>query len=190
MSEIILVRHGKTQGNIEHRYIGTTDQPMLESELQELQQRHYPHADLLYTSPMVRCKQTAHILYPQLTPTEITAFKETDFGLFEGKNYQELKANPDYQAWLDSGGQLPFPKGESIVHFKQRCTTAFLDIATKCVNVDVTIALVVHGGTIMAILEEYSHISSTFYDWHVENGNGYRAILNKEYKLEDIRKLW
>lgn len=35
-------------------------------------------------------------------------FRECDFGIFEGKNYEELKENRDYQRWLDSGGVLPF----------------------------------------------------------------------------------
>ena len=45
--------------------------------------------------------------------THLPEFTEIDFGEFEGKNYEELKGNDAYQKWIDSGGALPFPNGES-----------------------------------------------------------------------------
>ena len=36
-----------------------------------------------------------------------------NFGSFEGKTYFDLNGNEDYQRWIDSGGTLPFPGGES-----------------------------------------------------------------------------
>ena len=43
--------------------------------------------------------------------------RECDFGLFEGKNYQELTGNPKYQSWIDSGGTKAFPGGEDPMEF-------------------------------------------------------------------------
>lgn len=43
-----------------------------------------------------------------------------DFGAFEGHNYQELSGDPAYQRWIDSGGTLPFPEGESREEFIRR----------------------------------------------------------------------
>ena len=37
-----------------------------------------------------------------------------------------------------------------------------------------TLAIVCHGGTIMAILEAFSVPHRDFYDWQVPNGGGYR----------------
>ena len=48
-----------------------------------------------------------------------------DFGQFEGKNYEELKDNPDYQKWIDSNGTLPFPGGESREQFIRRSMEGF-----------------------------------------------------------------
>ena len=31
MKKILLIRHGKTQGNLERRYIGRTDEPLCEA---------------------------------------------------------------------------------------------------------------------------------------------------------------
>ena len=34
---------------------------------------------------------------------------------------------------------------------------------------------VVHGGTIMAILEHFAVPHKSYYDWHIANGHGYIA---------------
>ena len=44
-----------------------------------------------------------------------------DFGEFEGRNYAQLNGDPRYQAWIDSGGTLAFPGGESREAFIARC---------------------------------------------------------------------
>ena len=36
--EIILIRHGKTKGNLEKRYIGVTDEPLTDEGAHELRQ--------------------------------------------------------------------------------------------------------------------------------------------------------
>lgn len=63
MAEIILVRHGKTAGNLEGRYIGSrTDEPLCEEGIHALEEKvregTYPPVDLVYASPMIRCRQT------------------------------------------------------------------------------------------------------------------------------------
>ena len=61
----ILIRHGKTRGNLEGRYVGCrTDEPLSPEGIEELKQRSYPRAEWVYVSPMSRCIETAEILYP------------------------------------------------------------------------------------------------------------------------------
>ena len=56
-------------------------------------------------------------------------------------------------------------------------------------------AFVVHGGTIMAILERFSGGGESFYHWQVENGGGYRMTVDEEEwksgrkRLREIEKL-
>ena len=125
----ILIRHGQTQGNREHRYIGCrTDEPLCPEGIAQLQNRHYPPVSRVFVSPMRRCVETANLLYPGVPQTIIGSFRECDFGDFENKNYAELNGRADYQAWIDSGGELPFPHGESRAQFAARCVTAFEQI--------------------------------------------------------------
>ena len=127
--EIIFLRHGMTIENEQHRYLGNTDTSLSRNgicKLQALQKNGtYSKTDILFCSPMKRCTETAEILYPNHTPIYIPEWREMDFGEFEGKNYIELQKNPNYQAWIDSNGTLPFPGGESREAFIKRCEQGF-----------------------------------------------------------------
>ena len=183
--EIIFLRHGMTIENEQHRYLGNTDTSLSRNgicKLQALQKNGtYPKTDILFCSPMKRCTETAEILYPNHTPIYIPEWREMDFGEFEGKNYIELQKNPNYQAWIESNGTLPFPGGESREEFKRRNVTGFQKAVNGCLRNGISLAaLVVHGGTIMNVMEEYADEDRSFYDWHVQNGKGYEVEIDPE----------
>ena len=179
--KIYLIRHGKTKGNLEERYLGRTDEPLCEAGRENLKKYQYPQVEMVFTSPMKRCMQTAETIYPGQQYQCIEELRESDFGAFEGHTYKELSGDVRYQAWIDSGGTLPFPGGESREGFKYRSLTGFQKAVTQCIrkNVD-TAALVIHGGTIMNIMEEYADRHRPFYEWHVKNGGGYLVELDQD----------
>lgn len=173
---LVFIRHGATRANAERRYLGRTDEGLSEEGIRELlsykRQGVYPKAERLFTSPMKRCLETAQILYPDLSPTVIPEWAETDFGQFEYKNYEELKEDPAYQAWIDSGGVLPFPGGESREEFLVRCERGFFRMRGELQREkSVTAGIIVHGGTIMALLSKYC--GNDYYDYQVRNGSGF-----------------
>ena len=49
-------------------------------------------------------------------------------------------------------------------------------------------ALVVHGGTIMNIMETYALPEKAFYEWHVGNGCGYEVELEPEQWQKTAKK--
>lgn len=102
--------------------------------------------------------------------------RECNFGEFENQNYQELAGNKAYQRWIDSKGRLPFPGGESREAFQERSLNAFYRLEKEWEQLDVekTIAIVAHGGTLMSILEAVGIPSGSYYDFQVGNGEGYR----------------
>ncbi len=179
MLKIYLIRHGQTPGNKLKRYIGTTDEHLTREGCEFLKELSYPIPETLYVSPLVRCVETAGILFPEKELHIIDELSECDFGEFENKNYKELSGNENYQKWIDSNGMLPFPGGESREEFKRRSLTGFQKAVTGCIREDVHRAvLVVHGGTIMNIMEEYADRQRPFYEWHVKNGGGYLVELD------------
>ena len=162
-ADISLIRHGMTPGNEEHRYIGTTDEPLSKKGREQLlalrEKGVYPAAACVAASPLKRCRQTVELLYPGQASCVVDQFREMDFGAFEGHNYEELKADARYQAWIDSNGTLPFPQGESREQFQRRCVEGFCKLLKEMWTRErslSSLALVVHGGTIMALLYAFA----------------------------------
>ena len=249
---IFLIRHGATPGNLEGRYIGRTDEALSAAGREDILRHQYPPVDLVFTSPMRRCRETAALIYPEwadpagfneewscpervnrmassegrissepigqtesgaghvfrinrmksyeeqisselVDQTEFDAshalhiieeFRETDFGNFEGKNHRELDGNEDYQAWIDSMGELPFPGGESRAEVKSRVMRGLRrmmeEIATDAVSVtsqfsnsgdDGHDCYDLHGGKITQY-EEENRGSSSQDDSHTKAENG------------------
>ena len=210
MREIILIRHGKTYGNTLGRYIGTTDEELCPEGREELAalresgQYRSIRPDLVYVSPLRRCRQTAELLFPGVPQEICRDFRECDFGEFENKNYKELSGNPAYQAWVDSGGTLPFPGGESREAFQERCRAEFARVLrARRKQAGSNAVFVVHGGTIMSILSATPRrkgscrdraarqassrqapqgAADPFYRWQVKNGEGWRALWDETDK--------
>ena len=160
--EIELIRHFATEGNLEKRYIGVTDEEIkaefvLEHTLKKEENgREEWKPELQIVSPLRRCRQTAEILFPGAEQVVCEQMRECDFGLFEGKNYQELTGNPKYQSWIDSGGTKAFPGGEDPMEFRKRCVCGFEQMMEKMIKGKrKKIAFVVHGGTIMSVMEAF-----------------------------------
>lgn len=199
---LVLIRHGETASNKEHRYLGRTDEDLspcgAEKIKKAVQKKLYPEIDILFTSPMKRCLQTAQLIYPDMTAHIIPEFAEMDFGEFEGKNYQDLKDDARYQAWIDSNGTLPFPGGESQKMYIGRCKLGFetminelykqksVSLQSTILQKDkykdslavnqYTIGIVVHGGTIMSLMHAYA--GGAYFDYQVKNGRGYICTLD------------
>ena len=64
MSKLYLIRHGKTQANLEHRYCGSTDLPLSPQGIEELQNLHYDISGVRFlTSGMLRTEETLQLLF-------------------------------------------------------------------------------------------------------------------------------
>jgi alpha-ribazole phosphatase len=181
--KVYLIRHGKTYGNSMGRYIGSTDEPLLLEEKERLRKKVCPHVDTVFVSPMLRCRQTAELLFGSEPMRIMEELRECDFGAFENKNWKELTDDPRYQDWIASNGTLAFPEGENSLQFRERCCRGFAGALAECFRERIeAAAFVVHGGTIMSIMERYAIPAKDFYEWHVDNCEG--------YELEIEPSLW
>ncbi len=202
---LVFIRHGETRANEEHRYLGKTDESLSKRGIEGLlffrKENRYPEVDYLFTSPMRRCIESAEILYPMLSPIVIPEWEEMDFGQFEYKNYEDLKKDIRYQEWIDSGGILDFPEGESRVDFLRRCEKGFQRMRAqlrKLIEEDVKengkeiekrivrVGLIVHGGTIMALLS--SHGKNEYFDYQAANGRGYLCSM-EGWKIKEMAEI-
>lgn len=203
--KVYLIRHGKTKGNREHRYVGATDEDLLpeaEKELvyrrQEIREKageSFCRAEAVYVSPLKRCRQTASILLPDKMQFAADGLRECDFGEYEYKNYQELCGYPAYQEFIDSNGESGFPGGETLKIFQDRCVKAFDEIIGKKLQEEdkgQPVILVVHGGTIMAIMDKYARPHKSYYNWQQGNGACLEATVEREeegFYLGDVREI-
>jgi len=175
--EIVLIRHGRTKSNEERRYLSFTDEKLSLLGREEITGKvsQYPPVQKVYTSSLQRCKETAQIIYPQIEKTEKSLFDEINFGHFEGKCYQELKDNFEYQDWLDNNCQSTIPGGENRKDFICRQIKGLKEVLSECQKLK-CVGIVTHGGSIMSIFSTYCH--DDYFNYMVANG---------EYKSCHIR---
>lgn len=184
---LYLYRHGSTKGNLERRYVGSTDEELLDKSADEIRRLEAPAAGRIYVSPMRRCIQTAQLLYPGKPLIVIEEFRECDFGAYEYCNYDQLKGQAAYQRFIDTFGKCGFPGGEDRDAFQDRCLRGFahlLEQERACAPLAgkdrEAIAMVVHGGTIMALLDRYSDPHGDYYDWQIGCGQGFSLDVYEE----------
>lgn len=193
--ELVLIRHFQTEGNGKGQYIGSTDEPLDECAIPKYLSG-YPKIDHLAVSPMKRCIQTADLIYPSYDKIICPLLRELDFGEYERKTYEELKDKPEYQRWIDSGGLGAFPGGEDRVCFQKRCMQGMELLIKELTALESRSAgVVVHGGTIMAVMSACDRKKRPFYEWQVGNGEGYVVSIDVseweqgDHCFRNIRKI-
>lgn len=171
--KIELIRHGKTALQEEGKYQGKTDAPLSEKGRSELRCA-LARPDLLVVSSRIRTHQTAAILFPGIDRVEVPELDEMDFGDFEGRNFREMEQNRAYRRWVDGMCEGQCPGGEAKAEFSKRVTDAFLKEMRRAEEKEVpTVALVVHGGTIMAIMDRFCRQKRDYFAWNPRSGTGY-----------------
>ena len=56
MLKLYMIRHGKTYGNTQGRYIGTTDEPLLPEEAADLNKYELGSVARVYSNPRKSCR--------------------------------------------------------------------------------------------------------------------------------------
>lgn len=154
---LTFIRHGYTQGNLDGKYIGSTDLPLASDGADALysiaERADYRSFQKVYISPLKRCLQTAYILSPNSPMIELEELREMDFGKFEGKTPGELKDDPDYKKFLNAGPDDAPHGGETSRQLVVRCYKALTLIIADIMEEGLTdCAVITHGGIIMNML--------------------------------------
>ncbi|MNC10804.1 Alpha-ribazole phosphatase [compost metagenome] len=125
--ELVLLRHGHTKWNMERRYLGSSDLPLLPEEREKLAAlREQPELAgsfwRVYCSDLLRCRETLRCIAPSLEDEAIydSRLREMCFGAWEGCTYEQLKNNPQYRSWIDDPAAVTPPGGEPWEAFTSR----------------------------------------------------------------------
>ncbi|MEA0562196.1 MULTISPECIES: histidine phosphatase family protein [Lysinibacillus] len=170
-----LMRHAPTKENLEKRYLGWTDAPLANPTTLSMVDDAVTN---VYGSDLRRCRETAAHYFPNASYHADARFRETNFGAFEGKTYDELKSNAHYRAWLDDPIKTPPPQGEAFHDFVARAVEGFSHLPKD----EDQYALVVHGGVIRALLVAYAPTEQPFWSYDVPH--------DKQFILTFTRKAW
>lgn len=179
---VYLLRHGKTAWNLEGRYQGRSDIPLCEAGKQELSPADF-FPERVYVSPMKRAAETAQLLFPGVQLIAVPGLEEMDFGAFEGKRFRDLADDQNYRAWVEGNCTAPCPGGEGREDFSRRVCDAFERLMARERE---QLVIVAHGGTQMAILEQYGRPRRDYFAWQSPNGGGF--LLEAEH-WEETREL-
>lgn len=153
---IAFLRHGPTEWSTKKRLQGRRDVAL--SEHGQNQVRGWtlpqPFDDWpRFSSPLMRCRQTADLLSPAKNTTIESALIECDFGQFEGRTLTDLRTElgPTMQANEALGLDFQPPDGESPRQVRDRLS-AWLGRMKETTLEDKGFVAVTHKGVIRAAL--------------------------------------
>lgn len=173
---IYLIRHGKTKMNDYTSgkiFCGSTDIEVSEEGLKKIDS--IPHNDTLksiekvYISNLIRTKQTADHIFGEKFPKQVVKeFSEVDFGIFEGKKYDE--DNPVVKTWIYDIKNCVFPNGDNVHEKAESVYNKFLEIVKN--ETSDNIAIVSHCSTIRLLLSKLlDNDISKYREYTIDNGS-------------------
>lgn len=158
MTELIIVRHGKTAWNLEQRIQGSTNTELhplglrqAEALAERLAQERF-HA--IYSSDLKRAYQTAECIAGKTNHNVIPheGLRERNFGVFEGMTANDIQK--DYpEAWERFKNWDPdytMPKGVSLRDYQKSSIKSLEEIAGK--HPGERLVIVTHGGFLSGLM--------------------------------------
>lgn len=176
---IYLIRHGETTANVAKRFAGAWDVALTEKGVgqailtgEKLKDIAF---DAVYCSDLNRAHETANLIckHQSVSPIALESLREMNFGIWEGKMFDEIKAHDSelLDKWFSDFDAFKVPEGESVKEMFERVTKAYKNIIEPySLDADVKIAIIAHGGVIQALL---SHLcygdNSGYWRFRIDN---------------------
>ena len=155
---LFLLRHGQIQGHKTKRFIGQTDIPLDETGV--AQALFWKNAfsqirfDRVYSSTLVRCRDTAGLICPEREIRVDARLNEINMGTWDGKPFDHIKATlPDlFQQRGEQIESFKPPGGESFNDLYNRAAPFFETLAQNLLSPTLVIT---HSGVIRVMICRY-----------------------------------
>jgi len=157
--QILLVRHGATDWNLEHRCQGSSDRDLSETGVRQAEEiaaqlsQETIHA--VYSSDLKRARRTAEVIgeHHRLPVVIEESIRELDHGHLEGLTFNEIKQNyGDFLTrWRSEPAELQVPGGERLADVAERAWLGLNKIVTRHEPAH-TIVVVSHNFPIVGIV--------------------------------------
>lgn len=111
--------------------------------------------DALYTSPVLRCRETARPLAEEwsLDAVPYRSFSEVDYGAWTGRSLGSLRRTNLWRQLMVAPARVRFPGGETLVEVQARAVAACEDLGAR--HGDGTVCVVSHADVIRLLLAHY-----------------------------------
>ena len=199
ISRIYMIRHGKTEGNVKGWFYGSTDLPLTDEGILEVQaladRNYYPFLSenaLFLTTGLTRTKETLEAIYGKRETMELPMLQEMHFGDYECHSFNELQEDPFFSKWLkDEEGIVKLPGGESRQDFYERVSKG-REVLLKLAEEREEIFLACHGGVVAQLLYQmFPQLKDNMWEWLPNPARGYVVEIENSnpvwvLSLEDI----
>ena len=169
MNNLILLRHGQSQWNLENRFTGWEDVPLTALGIEEakvagqLMKKNKVHIDVIFSSVLQRATKTAELTIKemnleqfwsdgQLFMTKDQSLNERDYGDLVGLNKEETAnkyGKEQVHIWRRSYDVSP-PGGESLENVVKRVKPYFIKFIEPKINAGQDVLIVAHGNSLRA----------------------------------------
>lgn len=168
---IIIVRHGQTDWNIEDKLQGSVNIGLNKTGIQQAKEISKKlskiNIDILYSSPLDRAIDTAKYInvLRNLNILIDNRLIERSFGDCEGINGNKI----DIKKYWDFYKNFSNFNIESIQNLFDRCYQFLIDICKKYENTNKNILLVTHNGVNLAISSIINGYKQNIFDYNLKN---------------------
>ncbi|KAL9647907.1 hypothetical protein ABK040_008178 [Willaertia magna] len=216
---LYFIRHGETEWNANHKIQGHLDISLNDKGREQANalgkyfvkifQHHHQPFIKVYSSDLIRCKETTELILNHLNKIDKTSVKydkrlrELDFGTWSGKTWNEIiEEMKSVENSIDNAYDeaFVFPKGESrkdLIHRVKDCVNEivqqpndnhdnhYFDSIELKQNVEIVI-VVTHGGPIRALICDCfdTPISNSYR--FVINNNSITRVSYRDGKFDKI----
>ena len=156
-TQLIIVRHGQTDWNVERRIQGWRDIDLNDNGRQQAQRlaaylahpnsKHAP-INAIYSSDLLRARHTAKAVADQLqVPLNVVqGVRERNYGILEGVPFDQMhEHHPEVaKVWKSRDPDGVIPQGETLRTFHERVTGTLQEIAQR--HQQQRVMVVTHGG--------------------------------------------
>ena len=172
MPNLIIIRHGQSEWNLQNRFTGTMDVELTEAGIEEAKNaairiKEFP-LDAAYTSVLKRAIHTLNIILEitrnlSLPVTCNAALNERSYGDLQGLNKEDtIKKYGEAQVllWRRSFSIVP-PNGESLQDTFNRVVPYYNQEIVPQLKSGKNILIVAHGNSLRALMMHLEQISET-----------------------------
>lgn len=148
--------------------------------------KHLQKPDILISSPLLRCQQTAETWFDcsfdkiPIQKKVDADLREIQAGIYEGRFVDELPDEELWSAWLKNPLTFSgFPQGETPKEFEERVLKAFSNICSEYGDTSQQICVISHG-IVMRVLKCYLNNKDLSHLWDYDVINLERLTLTAD----------